>query len=800
MAADVEVQRLVSGNDIETPQSILKIQNMIRYAKRYLKEVEGIKSPGSVSRFYLGSSKISMNQLGLYRHLWDLCPYIGIDYDRCMMTSGDEIRFNPKYEDILKLTVCHELFHHHQSSYALYSWMKCKTVDEATASALERYYARWLYDNHIIRNNPDDKAFDGKFEFVDRSKKEWLFNPLDNAIVLPTTMTITLLRNAAMSLYGDMVNFWKSPSYTMDKARDAVIDIITALYGTGFANMVIRDMMGITEAIGENNANCERGYVLGGVIEKLSEKYGPRKLHAIMTYGTGYLSLQLHFWNLADAFKKAFNIDDEALYQCYEEFCKDNIMEIVNQQDKFMQPGQRGEEFYYGQLFKPSYELSTSHYKQKLFAWNRSGMFACRTVRLKGLGDYSMFLVPHSSRLPQFEKAVKAYVLVGDSLFSPTPYYVEYDEVNRKSPISVAFMFTDDMKEFVTLGTSTLSENDYYTAVAFYGPQKAPKFSVFDTGTVNITHQETLPPIFKDFQEWGTTADGLSKNKYGVAYTVRNNKTGREATTPIELWHKDKVETSISIRIPDFVANEKPDVSVYARWFYQPNIDNNDVYYSPKIEGEGGRLEGVLLDGDFLITDGFFSEAHVKGHLMLTTEKFVITIPDQPVSWDKDDGYYKSHYEGSLSGLTIEGKCKVIKWDEETNGRHLSREVVCDGPYTVSPAQWDQKYTTHTTYYAQIMQNKREYSEDSYQYFLEGTYTPSSEEDMRVLFYGDYYTISVKYKAKKCIEKNKDVHYENGEVTDTNGPHTYETEYSESGGIGEIKGNYYINGIPSQYQ
>ena len=102
----------------------------------------------------------------------------------------------------------------------------------------------------------------------------------------------------------------------------------------------------------------------------------------------------------------------------------------------------------------------------------------------------------------------------------------------------------------------------------------------------------------------------------------------------------------------------------------------------------------VLLDTDFKLTDynvragegvweGNFSG---KGHLLVKENEFIITIPAQKVSRkDKEETNLLEEYSAEWPALTIKGKCK-IKRDNNDIEVHLDGgDVKTNGQVTVSP-------------------------------------------------------------------------------------------------------------------
>lgn len=587
-----ELQKLSKNDTLKTPESIMNICMMIRYAKSYLKNVARVKEPGDLSRFYFGGSIIADDQSGAYRHFLDVCPMIGIDYcssnGTYIQKGTGKVQVGTEVEDALKITIAHELFHHHQSAYVWFSLFRSKTWDECTATVLERDYAKWLYDQEKLSKRPEElEAY-----YADTKEKEWLFAPLDNSLIIPTDFNLpavgTAYRMSGLKLLGeikDMVEGDRPLNYK--EAERMLLETLIPMrpsVGNLYTNL-LRDIFGFYNGMGEavnmSYANCDKGYMLGEFYMYIRDKYKPdARLHDFLMYGTGFTDMLLLSagWNIANAFKEGFKVGDEFLYRAFEEYCGTVMGEIVKRQKDLMK-GNRGQH-YRDQAFKPDLPVSREQPIVKLQCWERAGMFACRTATFMPADScdlYNLFLVPHMYNGK--EKAVKAFVLRGDSVYSSTPYYLECDSNGMKSPTSVALLFTDKMKNL------DLVVSDYYDAVAFYAPKEKLETEMVGGGVRMKTYE--LP------------SDEMMRNNYvtGIAYTVKNNKTGRENTVLKTLADPD---TPV-IAIPDWQAGEEADITTYCRWYYQPYPNESTIYYSPKSDG---GIES-RSDGDVLVDDTF---------------------------------------------------------------------------------------------------------------------------------------------------------------------------------------------------
>ena len=674
-----ELQKLSMNDTLKTPESIMNICMMIRFAKSYLKNVARVKEPGDLSRFYFGGSTIADDQSGAYKHFLDVCPMIGIDYcssnGTYIQKGTGKVQVGTEAEDALKITIAHELFHHHQSAYVWFSLFRSKTWDECTATVLERDYAKWLYDQDKLSKRPEElEAY-----YADTKEKEWLFAPLDNSLIIPTDFNLsvvgTVYRTSGLKLLGeikDMVEGDRPLNYK--EAERMLLETLYPMTPLGIPVYMWRDILGFCNGIGQaftmSYANCDKGYMLGEFYMYIRDKYKPdARLHDFLMYGTGFTDMLLLSagWNIANAFKEGFKVGDEFLYRAFEEYCGTVMGEIVKRQKGLMK-GDQGK-YYRDQAFKPNLPISREQPIVKLQCWERAGMFACRTANFMPADScdlYNLFLVPHMYNGK--ENAVKAFILRGDSAYSSTPYYLECDSNGMKSPTSVALLFNDKMKNL------DLVVSDYYNAVAFYAPKEKPETEMVSGGVRMKTYE--LP------------SDEMMRNNYvtGIAYTVKNNKTGRENTVLKTLADPD---TPV-IAIPDYQAGEEADISTYCRWYYQPYPNESTIYYSPKSNQETASVsEGdVLVDENFRMYifldlnmwDENSEEMRNSGYALeqmrqMSTTAHLVIKPDgvfslsiKPVQYtlskSTGEGYSESHTM-NVSGVEISGRGTVSRNDNK---------------------------------------------------------------------------------------------------------------------------------------
>ena len=703
-----ELQRLLNDTELDTPKSIDDISKMIRYAKCYLKDVAQVKEPGEISKFYLGSGRFTGGQYGCYNHYLDLYPMIAIKYTDHYV-KNKQVQTGTLHEDIMKVSIGHELFHHHQSAYVAFSLFRSKTWDECTASVLERDYAQWLFNKGKLMHNPQTTNLD----WADRDHKEWLFAPLDNSLIVPTGFDFSaigqLYRKTGLKLLVDIKDMIKgNRPVNLEEIDRVFCESVLPLYPINPS--MLHDIFGYCEIGIQNYANCDKGYMLGELYEYIRDKYVPNaKLHDFLMYGTGFTDMMLlsYGWNIANAFKKGFHKDDVFLSKAFEEYCLTVMKQIVSRQQWLMLDGEnfgRGARFYKDQAFMPDIPVSRQRPMVKLQCWERAGMFACRTAKLMPNstdGNYNLLIIPHMDNGK--EKAVKASILREDSLYAPNPYYLECDSNGMKSPTSVAMLFTDKMKNV------SLSLDDYYTAVAYYEPKTKPTVRIESGG---VTMELSEEP------QGGLVENGLLT---GLSFTVRNNKTGRENT----IFKPVTGPRQTSIAIPDWQPGEEADITAYCRWYYLPDPDNhNIIYYSPKSEevtanGDAGESAEVVFDQSVRITSllmdlsltspmnerdardaGMTEEEHqamnddyarafrCDARLCLRKDgTFTVTIPPMSGSFDKNYNGEAAHVAITTSGATFEGKGE---WHYDS-GNPYSRLTV--GNAAMEAATFTQRWT-----------------------------------------------------------------------------------------------------------
>ncbi|MBO4463698.1 MAG: hypothetical protein J5797_05830 [Prevotella sp.] len=675
-----ELQDLLADKELATPKSIENIKMMILYAKRYLKDVARVKEPGDISKFFLASSTLTSGGDGSYVHFLDICPMIAVYY-KGRYVSGEAgnktVATGYVAEDCLKVTIAHELFHHHQSAYVWFSLFRSKTWDECTASVIERSYAKWMYDQRKLAHDPAVTDLG----FSNRDNKEWLFAPLDNSLIVPTgfdpSLVGQLYKKTAMKLMVDIKDMIKgNRPVNFEELERVLFESVSPLFPQLRRVEMLRDVFGYYEAATHNYGNCEKGYMLGELYEYIRDNYVPdARLHDFLMYGTGFTDMMFFTagWNIANAFKMGFHVEEAFLSRAFNEYCQTVMKDIVKRQTWLMSEGDNAGNsytYYYNQAFKPYLPVSRQQPVVKLQCWERAGMFACRTATLDPADGelYNLFLVPHMNT--GREEAVKAFVLKNDSAYSSTPYYLECDSNGMKSPTSVALLFTDQIKGQGLL----LSLNEYYDAVAFYAPKEKPAVEMVSGGGVRLRQYEQPSPELK-------------RNGYvtGMAYTVRNNKTGRENTM---LKLLGDTEPPV-MAIPDYQAGEEADITAYCRWYYKPCDNESTIYYSPNsdIEMASGREEqqsGTIVDREFKMTmllwvpleqpldqgdqetrraaEEWNKMLETKAHLTVGRDgNFTLTVNALDGSFSGNEGGVGGTMSFDISAITIKGKGTLIE-------------------------------------------------------------------------------------------------------------------------------------------
>lgn len=667
LANDDELIELLKTIREEMPQSILDVEQMVQTSITYLRDVQQLKLPGSMCGLYLGDKDIVDGKglaLGAYNHYLDMDPWIGILYaGKYVVADGPVIRVEGRShrlnrideteKDKLQMCICHELFHHFQGSYVLNSVFRDLRLAESTASVLEHDFTDWLYRKGTLTYDPRTREGDSKLEFVDRSPKEWLFGSLCEPVT-PSSVKFDQLGNlikasivamARLKVQENSHQPFMDPSYTAEADRAAKEALEELSNRARLTKDQLKDIGGF---LGEHfgGPNCDVGYMLGDFIDYLRRHKMPsNKLYYILEYGSG--------WNLAEALKQGFLIESDAdFYQFYEGFIKQYLKDIVKRQDYFV-TRDTFKIFYRGQLCEP-YEVDPQNCVQELSCWSHPGAYACRTLKIKSKRPedvYNLLLVPSIGLKGDGEKAIKAVILKEDSLFARTPYYLEADSNSNHSPEHVALLFTDQFKGYLT-GRSLYDssravlddDNDYYDAVAYFAPTEKPRISPSADGQFEFELAERPGEI-------------LMKKEYvtGVEFVLKDNKTGKPVDSLKVKFPADKREpTKGLLTYPNRQVGEDPDVSGFARWYYQPDPNDTTCYYSPWSK-EGDGSSGLIIDNDTRVSNmGFFSDGDrsnfnsiPKGHLKVWSDgRFEWHSPSA-----SRDGMSVSSFSASGKGL-----------------------------------------------------------------------------------------------------------------------------------------------------
>jgi len=605
---DSDLLDLIKKVDIDTPQSIKDFQKMVNVSILYLKDVQRLKLPGSMCGIYLGDLKLvggdeSNKVNGAYNHFCDINPWLGIWYkDFYVIKDGTGKKINESAKDPMLMTICHELFHHFQSAYVLNSCFRDSKLLEATAAVLEHDFTDWLYNQNPPKLSFDPRSAEGDkiLDFVDRSPKHWLlgslcfpiapsFANLDQLGELCKASLVAIARTSLLSGNQGVPLDSASLERAIRSQKGALDELSRS------ANLSLDQIGDIFGYIGEQikgGPNCDAGYMLGDFIDYLRRHRMPsNRLHYILEYLSG--------GNTAEALKQGFCINtDEEFYEFYEGFIKQHLKEIVSSQYSFISnPSSQYKSFYYNQLL-PCLKPTPQDCVFKLACWNHPGEYACRTVSFFGNarrdGNYNLFLVPSQKMKGSGEKAIKAAILKGDSLFAPTPYFLDVDSNGNCSPEYVALIFTHKFSQYVKdnysgahiTGIPAFSEEyDYYDAVAFYAPRKKPIVKPTDTGGFRLTLNEDPPQTLVD-------------NEYvtGVQFMLKDKRNGRYILSPgIKFADVSGMTTSVYLGFPEI--NESLSVSGHVRWVYQAN--DTTCYYSPWSEGEEAVSTTSIVDDDY---------------------------------------------------------------------------------------------------------------------------------------------------------------------------------------------------------
>ena len=233
----------------------------------------------------------------------------------------------------MKVTIAHELFHHHQSAYVWFSLFRSKTWDECTASVIERSYAKWMYEQGKLVNDPAVKDL----KFCDRDHKEWLFAPLDNSLIVPTGFDPTLVgqvyKKTGIKLMVDIKDLIKgNRPVNFEELERVLFESVTPRVPQLKRVEMMRDIFGYWEAGVQNYGNCDKGYMLGEFYEYIRDNYVPdARLHDFLMYGTGFTDMMFFTagWNIANAFKEGFHVEDAFLSRAFNEYCQTVMKKTV---------------------------------------------------------------------------------------------------------------------------------------------------------------------------------------------------------------------------------------------------------------------------------------------------------------------------------------------------------------------------------------------------------------------------------------------------------------------------------------
>lgn len=724
LVRDSELKKLLKELDKEKPQSIKDIEKMVEVSIVYLKDVQGLKVPGSMCGIYLGDNGFvggsnGSRVEGAYNHFCGLNPWLGINYlGNYVVKEGTETVNGVEREkriikesvkDKLLMTVCHELFHHFHSSYVINSFFRDSRLAESTAAVLEHDFTDWLYETGKLDFDPRSREGDNKLQYADRSPKYWLLGALTRPVMpsfanldqlgeLCKATLVTLMRSAMLT-NNDELFVDTTEMNRRIRAQKEAIDEMSRRANLSFEQLC--DIFGYVGELKKGGPNCDAGYMLGDFIDYLRENVNRETtLHDILMYGSG--------WNLAEAFKKGFGIEsEEKFYEHYEGFILKNIKDIVSKQYRFVTDESTDyHSLYYNQLM-PLVNLTPQDCVHELKCWAHADNYACRTVSFfnrPNNGNYNLLLIPSPELKGDGEKAVKAAILKGDSVLAPNPYYLEADSNGNRSPESVVMLLTHKFREYESSCNSMygvpFSDDDYYyDAVAYFAPREKP--------IVNSTPNGDYRFLFKE-----KPVEVLKKKKYvtGVEFMLKDNRTGKPVASQKVPFPEDSSEPlNALLTYPNRRAGEEPDVSGYARWYYQPNPRDTTSYYSPWSEtGEAGG--GLLIDNDTYLYDmGPFRNPSSnltslpKGHLKVWS--------DGRFEWRSPAA---SSENMSVSAFTVSGQGKL--------GARLSQVVVnVDGVLgeidslsfhssglTVNEKQWNERgeeYTVTTEYSVRNVQD-----------------------------------------------------------------------------------------------
>lgn len=599
---DQDIQRMLNDPAFSVPQSVINIGEMFKKSHEYIRNVQGMKPPMRMCNIYIGTKDLS-DQPGYWFHYFDVSPTIFLkvsgpgeyiqpkkmirengrdvpEREEWLAGDGTVKYFTPQVindskRDVLYVTICHELYHHYQSSTILSSQFKNIRLAEATAAVLERDFVKYLVENDELISAPSEDLY------APNEELEWLLAPLDIAI-MPSFVD-----------YDDLMitvpKFWRKCVESTAR-RLANGELLTGMkadceefchqFGITFEQTI--DILGMCSEV-INGPNCNAGYMLGDFIMYLRDKVAPdAKLSCFSRDQGGF--------NFSDLVKLSLNINDEDFDKYYTEFCALNIGKIVNRQVKKNKESKFRVE-YDGQ-FMDSITVSRTKPIHKLRCWRQSGKFACRTVKFIPENPrelYNLMLLPSESMKGAGQEAVRPYVAKGDTAFAPQEFYLEADSNNNKSPRAAALIMTSKINNV------SLTVDHYYDAVAFYGPNVGPKLLASNGDYARVS-------LFAWPEEALLERDYVS----GVEFMVKDNRTGNIYATkiPMPIEERDRFERegfNTTISLPAASNGEERDLTAYARWYYQPDPEDDSTCYYSALSEQGQGEVTLLVDNDTYI-------------------------------------------------------------------------------------------------------------------------------------------------------------------------------------------------------
>lgn len=228
-----------------------------------------------------------------------------------------------------------------------------------------------------------------------------------------------------------------------------------------------------------------------------------------------------------------------------------------------------------------------------------------------------------------------------------------------------------------------------------------------------------------------------------------------------------------------------------------------------------GQDKDVLIDKDFAITDGTLEGFGAKGHLKLTKNDFIITIPAQNLKAEREDrrAGYTLIEKGSCTDITIQGKCKMIEKEWENSEGRIVRDTwfVIDGEYSVGPKEW--RYEMNEDYMKKGFKTGQIYRDQEHKEkqtrILASKCSPIKKDEKFVYFEqgenGEVFHVKITIESLNCFDQNITNHYEedgtlneyysDGDVWYDSGDINYgETFYLPFEGEGSCAGTMFAEG------